>query len=138
MVFLGSERNDAINKIETTSDDKSLEVSVVMAESGYASLLFPFDRQESWRYLGWALDELGVDVEDRDALDGSFFIKVEPERGFFTALINTVADVDTYQLILKERDNNQTEMLFVDLGEENTTDTMEFSIELLSRIAEKF
>ena len=138
MVFLGSERNDAINKIETTSDDKSLEVSVVMAESGYATLLFPFDRQESWRYLGWALDELGVDVEDRDALDGSFFIKVEPERGFFTALINTVADVDTYQLILKERDNNQTEMLFVDLSEENTTDTMEFSIELLNRIAEKF
>jgi hypothetical protein len=81
---------------------------------------------------------LGVDVEDRDALDGSFFIKVEPERGFFTALINTVADVDTYQLILKERDNNQTEMLFVDLSEENTTETMEFSIELLSRIAEKF
>ena len=49
-----------------------------------------------------------------------------------------MADVDTYQLILKERDNNQTEMLFVDLSEENTTDTMEFSIELLSRIAEKF
>ena len=33
-------------------------MSVVLIRTGYASLVFPFDKNESWKLLGWALDEL--------------------------------------------------------------------------------
>ena len=39
--------------------------------------------------LGWALDESGVDIEDRDSLEGSYFINVTPNKGFFSKLLTT-------------------------------------------------
>ena len=31
--------------------------------------MFPFDKKESWKLLGWALDELSIDIEDRDQIE---------------------------------------------------------------------
>ena len=36
---------------------KKLMSVVVESDTGYASLVFPFDKNESWKLLGWALDE---------------------------------------------------------------------------------
>ncbi len=138
MVFLGSSKSSSVDKIKSSDEIDDLKVELVTLENDYPILIFPFKRDESWNYLGWALDELGVDVEDRDIIDGSFFIKVEPDRGFFTKLINTVASVKTYQLIVKERNNAQTELMFIDISEENSNDTRKFSVELFTKIAEKF
>ena len=59
------------------------------SESGYATLIFPYDKKQSWSYLGWALDELGVDVDDRDLIEGSYFIKANPKKGFFSKILST-------------------------------------------------
>ena len=138
MVFLGSSKSSSVDKIKSSDEIDDLKVELVTLENDYPILIFPFKRDESWKYIGWALDELGVDVEDRDIIDGSFFIKVEPDRGFFTKLINTVGSVKTYQLIVKERNNAQTELMFIDISEENSNDTRKFSVELFTKIAEKF
>ena len=77
-------------------------------------------------------------MEDRDFVDGSFYIKVEPDRGYFSKLINTLGSVMTYQLILKESSDSITEVLFVDLSENNSTQTIDYSVELFGKISEKF
>jgi len=113
-------------------------VSVVLSETGYASLVFPFDKNESWKLLGWALDESSVDIEDRDPLEGSYFINVTPNKGFFSKLLITASMTKTYQLILKEDTSSQTKVIFVDLSEENDEKIISYSAELFDQIASKF
>ena len=138
MVFLGNDRSDAITKIQSISANNEVEVSVVELESGYASLFFPFDKNESWQLLGWALDELRVDIDDRDSVEGSFFINVTPNKGLFSKLLATASITKTYQLILKEDTNSQTKVIFVDLGEDDDQKTISYSKELFNQIASKF
>ena len=74
MVFLGSDRSEAINKIQASNEKPELTVSVIKSENGYATLVFPYNKKQAWSYLGWALDESYVDIEDRDVIDGCYFI----------------------------------------------------------------
>ena len=138
MVFLGNDRDEAINKIQTSIVSQTPTASVIFSESGYATLVFPYDKKQSWSYLGWALDELGVDVEDRDSLEGSYLIKVNPSKGFFSKILSSANKQDSYQLIIKEIGDSQTRVIFVDLAEENNQDIISYSAELFNTIASKF
>jgi len=138
MVFLGNDRGDSISKIQSNVEEQKTAVSVVLSDTGYASLVFPFDKNESWKLLGWALDESGVDIEDRDSLEGSYFINVTPNKGFFSKLLTTASITKTYQLILKEDTSSQTNVIFVDLSEENDEKIISYSEELFDQIASKF
>ena len=138
MVFLGNDRSDAISKIKSNINENVVDVIVELSETGYATLIFPFDKKESWKLLGWALDELSVDIEDRDQIEGSYFINVTPNKGFFSKLLATASITKTYQLILKEDINSQSRLIFVDLSEENDEKTISYSAELFNQIASKF
>lgn len=138
MVFLGDNESDAISKIENNNENTKVSLEIIESENGYAALVFPFNRNDSWRYLGWALDEIGIDVEDRDLIDGSFFIKVTPNSGFFSSLIRTVGSTKSYQLYIKQIDNSYSEVYFVDLTQENNQDTIDYSFELFKMISSKF
>ena len=138
MVFLGNDRGDAISKIQSNVEEQKTVVSVVLSDTGYASLVFPFDKNESWKLLGWALDESGVDIEDRDSLEGSYFINVTPNKSFFSKLLATASITKTYQLILKEDTSSRTNIIFVDLSEENDEKIISYSEELFDQIASKF
>ena len=138
MVFLGSDRTEAINKIQSNSTLDQNIASVVISDSGYATLVFSYNKQKSWRLLGWALDELSIDVDDRDSIEGSYFIKVNPSKGFFSKILSSIDKKKTYQLIVKEIDDSKTNIIFVDLSEENDQDIIGFSSELFNNIAEKF
>ncbi len=138
MVFLGNDKSDAITKIQSNNNESSVNISVLLSETGYATLLFPFDKQKSWKLLGWALDELSVDIDDLDQIEGSYFINVTPNKGFFSKLLASTSITKTYQLILKEDTNSQTRVIFVDLSEENDEKTISYSAELFDQIASKF
>ena len=138
MVFLGSDRSEAINKIQASNERPESPVSVVKSESGYATLVFPYNKKQAWSYLGWALDELYVDIEDRDAIDGSYYIKVTDEKGFFSKLLSTVSPTQTYQLIVKQLDESHSQVIFVDLSEENEQDTIDYSFDFFNQLATKF
>jgi len=138
MIFLGSERADSIAKIQSNLEEKKANLSVVLSETGYASLVFPFDKNESWELLGWALDELSIDIDDRDQLEGSYFINVTTNKGLFSKLLPTASNNKTYQLILKEDTSSQTKVIFVDLSEEDDQKTISYSAELFDQIASKF
>ena len=138
MVFLGSDRIAAISKIEANIASDGSSARVITSESGYAALVFPYDKKQAWSYLGWALDELGVDVQDRDSLEGSYLIKVNPSKGLFSKILGSMDKQDTYQLIIKEIGEFETRVIFVDLTEENDQDIISYSEELFNTIASKF
>ena len=138
MVFLGSDSQEAINKIQSDSNLDKGSAILAISESGFPELSLPLDKNESWRFIGFALDELSVDISDRDQLSGSFYIKVTPDRGFFSALINTVSSVKTYQIVLIEDNSATTKVIFVDLKEENDSEAIQYSTELFEQISLKF
>jgi len=137
MVFLGDDRDKSISKIQSNLASSKTIASVFNSESGYATLVIPYGKKQSWKLLGWALDELSVDVDDRDSLEASYLIKAIPKKNFLSNLLSSSSE-KTYQLILKEVENSQTHVIFVDLAEENNQDIISFSFELFNNIAEKF
>ena len=138
MVFLGNDRVEAISKIQSNTSSSNAAIEVIASESGYATLTFPYNKKQAWSYLGWALDELGVDVDDRDVIEGSFLIKANPNKGFFSKLLGSMDKDTTYQLIIKEVGASQSTVIFVDLSEENEQDIINYSVELFNQIASKF
>jgi len=137
MVFLGNDREEAISKIQSNIDSDDTIVTVVASESGYATMILPYNKKQSWSYLGWALDELTINVEDRDSLEGSYLITVIPNQGYLSKLLSIASD-QSYQLIIKEVGELQTHVIFVDLNEENDQDIINYSFELFNTIASKF
>jgi outer membrane protein assembly factor BamC len=138
MVFLGSDRSEAINKIQASNEKPESPVSVVKSDNGYATLVFPYNKKQAWSYLGWALDESYVDIEDRDVIDGSYYINVATGKGFFSKLLSTVSSTKTYQLIVKQIDESYSQVIFVDLSEENEQDTIDYSFDFFNELATKF
>ena len=138
MVFLGNDRAEAIDKIQSNDISNEVIASVETSSNGYASLIFPYDKEQTWSYLGWALDELNIDIDDRDPVEGSYFINVTPNTGFLSKLLPMASSTSTYQLIVKEIDEPSTYVYFVDLSEEGEDDTLTYSFELFNQIAAKF
>jgi len=138
MVFLGSDRTESINKILASNQEIESPVSVIKSESGYATIVFPYNKKQTWSYLGWGLDELSIDIEDRDIIDGSYFINIYASKGFFAKIINTVSNSNTYQLLVKQIDESHSEVIFVDLSEENEQDTIDYSFDFFNELATKF
>ena len=138
MVFLGSDRTESINKILASNQEIESPVSVIKSESGYATIVFPYNKKQTWSYLGWGLDELSIDIEDRDIIDGSYFINIYASKGFFAKIINTVSNSNTYQLLVKQIDESHSEVIFVDLSEENEQDTIDYSFDFFNELAAKF
>ena len=137
MVFLGDDREESIAKIQSNLLSSKSTASVFNSDSGYATLVLPYDKKQSWKLLGWALDELNIDIDDRDSFEASYLIKVIPKKGFISTLLSSSKE-KTYQLVLREVGNSQTHVIFVDLGEENNQDIIDFSSKLFNNIAEKF
>jgi len=138
MVFLGSDRSESINKILASNQKIESPVSVIKSESGYATLVFPYNKKQAWSYLGWGLDEMNIEVEDKDVIDGSYFINIYASKGFFASLINTKSNTSTYQLVVKQIDDSNSHVIFVDLSEENEEDTIDYSFDFFNELAAKF
>ena len=138
MVFLGSDRSEAIEKITNSLEVDKPQVLVNKAENGYAEILLPFDQIQAWGYLGWALDELDVDIEDLDVTEGSYYVNIVTKKSFFARLIPSSIQSKTYQLFVKELDKANSVVVFNDLSEANEQDTIDFSFDFFNEIAAKF
>jgi outer membrane protein assembly factor BamC len=139
MVFLGSDQSEAINKIKDTAKGDKLPVSVYTTENGYAALVLPFDSAKSWAHLGWALDELGVDIEDSDAIEKSYYVNLvrTKEGGFFSKLIGMSAENISIQLIVKQREEG-SQVIFYDLSEADEQKTIDYSFIFFKEISNQF
>ena len=77
-------------------------------------------------------------VASKEMGDGSYFINVYASKGFFAKIINTVSNSNTYQLLVKQIDESNSEVIFIDLSEENEQDTIDYSFDFFNELAAKF
>jgi len=140
MVFLGSDQSDAINKIQEIAEVEKLPVSVYKTKSGYATLVFPYDPPKAWAHLGWAMDELDIDIEDSDPFEQSYYVNLvrTNDRGFFSKLMGKSAETISVQLVVKQLEEGHSQVVFNDLSEENEQKTIDFSFIFFKELADQF
>ncbi len=140
MIFLGSDHALAREKIMAARGRQKLTVKVAKSISGYAKLMFLLTQYETWNNVGWALDQLGIDVEDKDVKEGSFYINIvkEEDKGIFSRLFGDDAIKKSFQIVVRQVGSNITEVYFNDLSEENKQATIDFSYQFLGDIAKQF
>jgi outer membrane protein assembly factor BamC len=138
MVYLGTDTSKAVEQINSVNQKTKLVPTLVESSNGVASLTFPYDKKQSWRYLGWALDELNIEIEDRDNFDGTYYIKIPKNKNFFVRLISTSSDFMTYKLLVKEVNKSFSEVILSDLSGQDEQKTIEFSYEFFENILAKF
>ncbi|CAC9601915.1 Outer membrane beta-barrel assembly protein BamC [uncultured Gammaproteobacteria bacterium] len=140
MTFLGSDHAVTREKILQAKEEQQLTVTVAKGVGGYAKLIFSLGRYDTWDNVGWALDQLNVDVEDKDIKESSFYINIArtKDKGIWSRLFGDDAIKKSFQISVKQIDSNLTEVYFNDLFEENEQATIDFSYEFLGNIAKQF
>ena len=127
-------------KINNTGSNEKVPVLVAKTNKGYATLVFPKSATETWDYLGWALDELGVDIVDSDRFERSYYVNFVRESvdGFLWKLVGKGDDKISIQLVVRGLDEGRSQVFFNDLGEENEQKTIDFSIVFFEEVANQF
>ncbi len=140
MTFLGSDHAVAREKILAAKEEQKLTVSVEKGLGGYAKLAFSLGQYDTWDNMGWALDQMNIDIEDKDVKEGSFYINVArtEDKGLWSRMFGDDAIKKSFQIMVKQIDSNMTEVYFNDLSEENEQETIDFSYEFLGDIAKQF
>ncbi|MDG2395444.1 outer membrane protein assembly factor BamC [Candidatus Thioglobus sp.] len=140
MTFLGSDHAVAREKILAAKEEQQLTVSIEKGIGGYAKLTFSLARYDTWDNIGWALDQLNVDVEDKDVKEGSFYINIarSVDQGLWSRMFGDDAIKKSFQIMVKQINSDTTEVYFNDLSEENEQETIDFSYEFLGDIAKQF
>jgi len=140
MTFLGSDHAEAREKILTAKEEQKTTVKLEDGVDGYAKLVFSLGRYDTWDNIGWALDQLNVDVEDKDVKEGSFYINIArtEDQGIFSKMFGDDAIKKTFQILVKQISTNTTEVYFNDISDENEQATVNFSHEFLGNIAKQF
>jgi len=136
MVFISGDNAGAKEKILNAQENKVTKVSLKDNFNGYAKLSFDLGLLETWDNVNWALDQLNVDIEDKDVKERSFYIKAvrTSDLGILSSLLGTEALVRTFQIILKSESENITDVFFNDVSGENEQETKDFSYEFFRKI----
>ncbi len=140
MTFLGSDHAVAREKIIQAKEEQKLTVSLSKGVNGYAKLTFSLNQYDTWDNMGWALDQLNIDVEDKDVKEGSFYINVArtEDQGLWSRMFGDDAIKKSFQILVRQTSDNETEVYFNDISEENEQATIDFSHEFLGNIAKQF
>lgn len=140
MTFLGSDHVVAKEKILAAKEDQQLTVKVDKGIGGYAKLVFSLSRYDTWDNIGWALDQLNVEIEDKDVKEGSFYINIvrTEHKDFWSKIFGDNSIKKSFQIMVKQIDSDTTEVYFNDLSEENEQETIDFSYEFLGSVAKQF
>jgi|ETNmetMinimDraft_8_1059916.scaffolds.fasta_scaffold16749_2 outer membrane protein assembly factor BamC len=140
MIFLGSDEAKAKEKFLAEKEQQGVQVELAESNNGYAKLVFPMNEQDTWKSVGWALDELNIDIEDKDIKERSFYVELgDTEEGSF--LSNLFVDKifnRSFQILVRQSGDNLTEVYFNDLSEKNEKEIIDFSHEFLGNIAQLF
>jgi outer membrane protein assembly factor BamC len=140
MTFLGSDKEIAKQKILKAQENKMLSVKVAESVNGYAKLVFSLNQYDTWDSVGWALDQLDIDIEDKDIKEGSFYVNVakSEDKDFLARILGDDAIKKSFQIMIKQIDDNLTEVYFNDLSEKANKTAIDFSHKFLNKIAKQF
>lgn len=139
MTHLGGNRVTTRKKINTVKQQKIFNVRLAKGVAGYAKLKFSLGEYETWENIGWALDQLNVDIEDSDIGEGSFYVNLSKTEniGFLSHIFGDTVK-KSFQISVKKVNDNLTEVHFNDLSEINSNESVNFSYEFFGKIAKQF
>jgi len=141
MMFIGDEKNTAVQKILSAEDKtKKIEVKVSEGLNGYSKLVFATNFINTWDSLNWALDQINANIEDKDLREKSIYLKEirTSDEGIMSKLFGGEAVRMSFQLSLKSASDSLTEVFFNDISEENEKETKDYSRDLFQKIALQF
>lgn len=140
MVYLGSEKTIAKEKIEKATDNKSVIVKIGEGLGGFAKLQFNSGKNKTWESVSWALDKLNIEVDDRDKNDYSIYLNIanEEKRGVMSKIFGDAAIKKHFKIKIKQISDNFSEVYFVDISGESDNDVKKFSNTLFTKIKQQF
>jgi outer membrane protein assembly factor BamC len=121
MVYLGVKPEKAEHAV-TEAAPKAARAELVQQGSGQATLVMHDDFEKSWRNVGIVLDRVGFAVEDRDRLQGLYYVrysdplKNQKSGGFLSKLAfwsDKEQKVEHYQIKLSD-DGADTRVVVLD------------------------
>jgi outer membrane protein assembly factor BamC len=121
MVYLGVKPEKAEHAV-TEAAPKAARAELVQQGSGQATLVMHDDFEKSWRNVGIVLDRVGFAVEDRDRLQGLYYVrysdplKTQKSGGFLSKLAfwsDKEQKVEHYQIKLSD-DGADTRVVVLD------------------------
>ena len=139
MLYLGSDKNSAKSKILASKDIKQDTIKILSHINGYNKLSLSLNKNDTWRSLNWAFNQLEVDVEDKDFKEGSFYVVFtkEKKKGFL-GLFGEKEEKKVFLILLEQTGPKTTEVYFINFAQENTPEIIEFGNKFLSDIAKQF
>jgi len=140
MVFISGDNIEAKEKIINAKENKVISVALDTSFNGFAKLVFNANLIDTWDNMNWALDQLNIDIEDKDIMEKSFYINTvrTSDIGFISTILGTDALVKTFQIILKSDSDYKTEVFFNDISGENEQKTKDYSYEFFEKIQKFF
>ena len=140
MLYLGSDSSEAREKIINAKEENITKVNIIDGLNGYAKLLFNLNLIDTWDNVSWAISELDIALEDKDIKEKAFYISVArtSDKGIMSKLFGEDAISQSFQLQLKQINENQTELYFNDISEVNEIETKQFSYEFLGKMQKLF
>jgi len=140
MTYIGGDKAIAREKILNAKETDKIFVQLKDGLNGYAKLTFKLNLINTWDNMAWALSNLNIDMESRDANEKSFYIKAarEADKGIMTRIFGEEGTKKVYRLQLKQINSEFTEVFFIDISEENEKETKDFSYDLFGQILNSF
>jgi len=140
MQYLGGESAKSREKILNAKENGKIFANVENGINGYAKLVFGLNLNDAWDNMSWALSEANISLEDKDIKERSFYILAarESDIGIFSNLFGDEPIRKSYQIRLKQIQNEITEAYFYDISELNEKETKEFSFKFFEKIAKLF
>jgi len=140
MVYITGDEASSRQKIIEAKEKEITKTEILDNFNGYAKLRFNLDLLSTWDNINWALDQLNIDIEDKDIKEKTFYIRSvrTSDIGIMSTLLGTDALVKTYQIMLKSNGNNSTDVLFNDISGENEQETKDYSYEFFKNLKKVF
>ena len=140
MLYFGSDSAVAREKIINAQKESQLVIKKDKDINGYTKLIFNFGIEDTWDNVSWALNNMNLDIEDKDIKEKSFYINIArtSDKGLFTKIFGDDAVKKAFRLSLRLNSNQETELIFYDISEKNEEETKQFSNDLMQEISEQF
>jgi len=139
MIYLGSDSAEAREKILAAQKNSKISINQTTDINGFSKLLINFGIEETWDNVSWAINNLNLEVESKDVKEKSFYINAarSSDKGFFTKVFGDDAVRKIFRIYLRPKSKSETEVLFLDVSEENETETKQFSSEIMRLISDQ-
>jgi len=139
MVFLGGDAATSREKIINSSVKENRPIFELKDSlNGYAKLVVNMNVVKAWDNISWALDQARVDIEDKDFMEKTFYLNAArtSDNGISSLIFGDDAIKKSFQIVVKQISENESEVYFNDVSELNETETKEYSYDFFKNLLE--